>query len=78
MKILVPGDKNRLRKYKKFKCMDCGCVFIADKGEYKDQSTQRDGPMFAIECPCCGRTTWTYTTQTVTESEAEAGEPYWR
>ena len=61
MKILVQGDKNRLLKYKEFKCQDCGCVFIADQTEYKDISNQKDGPIFTIKCPCCNRSVFNTT-----------------
>lgn len=53
MKILIPGNKVRLLKYKEFHCKDCGCVFIADQTEYKDFSSQNEGPIFVRACPCC-------------------------
>lgn len=56
MRILVQGDINRLQKIKKFECGDCGCVFVGNREEYEDCSTQRDGAWFTMECPCCGRT----------------------
>ena len=65
MKILVQGNKDRLKKNKKFECRYCGCVFIADNTEYRDESTQKDGPMFTIECPCCNKSVWSYSTDCV-------------
>jgi hypothetical protein len=61
MKILVLGDRNRLKKHKKFSCIHCGCIFLADNTEYKDESTQRDGALFTVNCPYCGRPAWTNT-----------------
>lgn len=55
VKILKQGDLNRLKKYKKFECDQCGCEFIADNTEYRNVSTQRDGPAFVIVCPCCNK-----------------------
>lgn len=49
MKILVPGkERNATRK---FGCINCGCIFEADEGEYR--ITQKDG--YSCICPCCGK-----------------------
>lgn len=61
MKILVMGDPNRLKKYKKFECSECGCVLIADRTEYINCSSQRDGAAFTINCPCCRKKVYDYT-----------------
>lgn len=53
MRILVQGDKNRLKKHKRFKCTYCGCIFIADHTEYENKSNERVGAMFVARCPCC-------------------------
>lgn len=77
MKILTPGNKDRLKKYRKFECEHCGCVFIADKDEYKDESTQKDGPMYSAKCPCCENRVWSYATECVLlngEPESEYDE----
>ena len=65
MKILVQGNRNRLLQPKKFSCLYCGCVFIADNTEYIDESTQRDRPTFTVNCPCCDNTVWSYSTSCV-------------
>ena len=65
VKIIVDGDKNRLKKYKRFECRDCGCIFIADNTEYQDCSTQRDGVMFQIKCPCCNKSVYNYSYETI-------------
>ena len=35
MKIIKEGDLNKLKKIKRFECKECGCIFEADKNEYK-------------------------------------------
>ena len=60
MKILVQGDLNRLKKIKKFSCDKCGCVFLADQNEYRNNSNQHDGTMFSINCPCCDSVLYNY------------------
>lgn len=60
MKILVPGDLSRLKKYKRFECRKCGCVAIADNTEYRDISSQHEGVMFVAVCPCCGSSVYNY------------------
>ena len=60
MKILVQGDIEKTKKYKRFDCKHCGCVFLANGDEYNDWSNQHDGVMFGIECPCCNRMVWNY------------------
>lgn len=37
---------------KRFKCTRCGCVFEADKGEYKSE-IYFEGKIFYCKCPCC-------------------------
>lgn len=55
MKILQQGV---LRTYtKKFSCTKCGCIFEADKGEYKGVSQMEyfDTRMsYKCNCPTCG------------------------
>ena len=56
MKIIIPGDLKRLNETRQFKCKACGCVFEADKGEYKFQYSQReDLEWYEIRCPTCQR-----------------------
>lgn len=71
MKILTPGNKDRLKKHKKFECTYCGCVFIADNTEYDDVSSQKDGAMYSASCPCCKYPVWSYSTECVLPN----GEP---
>lgn len=56
MKILVQGRK--AKKYRRFECEVCGCVFLADRNEYKFEGryfindTCLDN--YSCSCPNCG------------------------
>ena len=47
----------------RFECNNCGCVFEADKGEYKYSSqmeVMHDGlGAYKCECPCCKNMVYT-------------------
>lgn len=60
MNILRNGDLDRLKRIKRFICTDCGCIFEAEKTEYKNESNQRDGVQFSCKCPTCGKTCYNY------------------
>ena len=53
MKIIKPGDPDRLKAIKQFECRYCGCFFEADNTEYKE-GPQTD-PGYYCKCPTCGR-----------------------
>ena len=58
MKVITHGtkpDETVLR----FTCWRCGCVFDADKGEYKPQGS-RNEITFSCNCPECGAATTDY------------------
>lgn len=52
MKIIQHGQPKRT--IKRFKCWKCGCVFEADKGEYKSGS-QYNEIYYWCGCPDCGK-----------------------
>lgn len=54
MKILVQGDKKKLKGIKTFNCIVCGCIFEADNTEYK-LSSQYNESYYYINCPFCGK-----------------------
>ena len=54
MKIIKEGDTNKLLKTKRFMCRACGCVFEANKGEYKP-GMQYNEEYFYCKCPTCNR-----------------------
>ncbi len=49
-KIIVPGRIPTIAR--RFKCDYCGCVFDADKDEYK-RRTLYGGIYNTCKCPCC-------------------------
>lgn len=59
MKVIKQGkNKEELKaifnETKRFECMTCGCVFEADKGEYKHSSSCRNEDVYYYcECPNC-------------------------
>jgi len=54
MKIIKPGDKTRLQQTKRFLCEDCGCIFEANKGEYRFDN-DRNIITCICTCPECNR-----------------------
>lgn len=54
MKIIIPGDADRLKKVKRFSCPYCGCVFEAEQGEYK-RTSWRNEDYYIHPCPTCGK-----------------------
>ena len=61
MFIIKDGDKELAEKKRKqtklFECKICGCVFEADKGEYKGEEA-RFSLWYSAKCPCCGDKTY--------------------
>lgn len=53
MLIIREGRVGVQETAKMFFCDSCGCVFTADKGEYKSVSQYND-VYFYCKCPCCG------------------------
>lgn len=60
MKIIKPGKPPSSARV--IKCSNCGCVFEAEKGEYKPSSQMEvihDGlDNYKCDCPCCGITVY--------------------
>lgn len=54
MKIIQPGDLNKPKKTKRFTCDNCGCIFEADKTEYKAEDSGRNETFYHADCPTCG------------------------
>lgn len=58
MKIIKQGKskeelKTILNKTKRFECKTCGCIFEADKGEYKFEEDYICSTYYC-KCPNCG------------------------
>ena len=52
MKILKKGNLTKIKQSFQFTCKKCGCVFIADKGEYQ-HFLQPQGEWVECRCPYC-------------------------
>ena len=58
IKIIQPGNLDRLKHTIKFSCRACGCMFEADKDDcttYYGQRENADIGWYEIECPICGK-----------------------
>lgn len=62
MFIIKDGDKELAEKKRKqtkvFECKTCGCVFKADKGEYRGEDGCDFRYYYYAKCPCCGDKTY--------------------
>ena len=57
MIIIKQGDPDAIKNYKRFKCNRCGCIWKAEKGEYKFGSQYNEG-YYHMPCPTCGKETY--------------------
>lgn len=58
MRVIFAGDTSKARAWVKFTCHECGCVFEAERGEYRERlKNKKNGHdrWFYTECPCCNR-----------------------
>lgn len=55
MKIIRHGDPKRTKPDIEFECRCCGCIFIAEYGEYQKFNSQKDGSWMEAICPECNR-----------------------
>lgn len=58
MKIIKEGNLNKLKKIKRFECEECGCIFEAEKDEYK-WGSQYNEEYYYCACPCCNQIAYT-------------------
>ena len=59
MKIIKQGDPSLALKEKTFKCVECGCEFIANKTEYKYCGSQYNIACYMAICPTCSHKVYT-------------------
>jgi hypothetical protein len=55
VEIIKQGDLSRDKCIKHFKCIYCGCEFLADKFEYRCCGTWRNLLNYVCKCPYCRR-----------------------
>lgn len=64
MKIIKEGSNEILLintfQPRRFTCHTCGCVFEATNREYRDKSSQIDGPSYVCFCPFCNNECYNY------------------
>lgn len=54
VRIIRNGDLNKVKQTLKFECKACGCVFEADREDYKFEFSQRENTSwYEIKCPYC-------------------------
>lgn len=58
MKIIKEGDLKKLKKIKRFECKECGCIFEAEKDEYK-RGSQYNEEYYYCACPYCNQRVYT-------------------
>lgn len=56
IKIIKPGKLKNPKGTRRFLCLNCGCVFDADRGDY-EASDQYQTTVYAAICPTCHHTT---------------------
>lgn len=56
MKIIKKGDPRKYKPEIEFVCQKCGCVFVAEYGEYEKHESQIQGTSYMSKCPECGYT----------------------
>lgn len=57
MKIIKQGNLEKLKQIKRFKCDNCGCVFEAEKDEYRYVCSSRNEDYYSCICPYCNKET---------------------
>ena len=56
IKIIKPGKFKNPKDTRRFLCLNCGCVFDADRGDY-EAFDQYQTPEYVAICPTCHHTT---------------------
>lgn len=59
MKILRKGDPEKAKSKRIFTCIECDCMFVAYKSEYKYVYCKSNENYYSCECPCCGALAYT-------------------
>ena len=57
MTIIKEGDLQKPKKIKRFECHECGCVWEAERKEYKEESARNES-YYSMPCPTCGKTVY--------------------
>lgn len=58
IKIIKPGKLKNPKDTRRFLCLNCGCVFDADRGDYEANDGQYSETVYWASCPTCRHSTW--------------------
>ena len=62
LNIVKNGSMEEIEKHqrqtKDFSCKNCGCIWEADKGDYKIEQGLTDKIYVGMPCPFCGKYTY--------------------
>ena len=58
VEILREGSEYTYNKMIRFECEQCGCLFDANKNEYKYCGNQIEGDDWKMTCPYCKNTVY--------------------
>lgn len=58
MIIIKQGDPDAIKEYKRFECKKCGCIWEAERGEYKS-GNQYNETYYYSTCPTCSVVAYT-------------------
>lgn len=53
IKIIKPGKLKNPKGTRRFLCLNCGCVFDADRGDYEATDGQYNETVYLASCPIC-------------------------
>ena len=54
MEVIKHGNPDKMNGVITFTCRNCGCIFKAERGEYKHDFCQREGTdWYEVSCPFC-------------------------
>lgn len=56
MKILKQGNTNPSWVGKRAECIQCGCIFLLERGDHVSSPDPREPNYVYIDCPTCHRT----------------------
>ena len=53
IKIIKPGKLKNPKDTRRFLCLNCGCVFDADRGDYEANDNRFNETEYWASCPTC-------------------------
>lgn len=53
MEVIKHGNPDRIKQTKLFECKECGCIFKANIGEYRERYSHQSDFRLVCTCPDC-------------------------